>query len=680
MKYTKDKKIGKNILAILLVFAVFFTFPISTVFASSDTTTSSTTSSSCASGNHSMSVGNIGRWFNSRSEVDAYFSSTCTQMWNKYQSGAITRDEYIKNCPSGYKAWSCSKCNMWTGDFTYTEIHTHSYDSGKVTKEATCTANGVKTYTCSGCGATKTETIAKTNHNYVSTVINPTCTEQGRTGHICTKCNYSYDTDYIDATGHDYKYIAKNDGTHSKVCNACSDTIIEECNKIKQGNSIVCENCNAVYEETSTEPSTDPTTSHTHSYDSGVVTQEATCTANGIKTYTCSCGEIKTETISATGHSYDNGKITKEATCTTTGIKTYTCSKCKTTKTETISAKGHKTVTDPAKLPTCTVTGLTAGSHCSVCNTVITAQKTVSATGHSYDNGKITKAATCTTTGIKTYTCSKCKTTKTETISATGHKTVTDPAKLPTCTATGLTAGSHCSVCNTVITAQKTVSATGHSYDNGKITKAATATTTGIKTYTCTKCKATKTETISAKGLSTPNLKVVVNSNGTFTLSWNKIDGADKYELYIKQANGSYKLMKTTTATSFTTIVAEYGKQYSYKMRAVTSKNSSATSAYSPVVNAKNTKKLQTPALKVAVNKNGSFKLSWNKVTGATSYQLYIKQANGSYKLMKTTTATSFTTAVASKGKTYSYKVKAVRNKNSTATSDFSSVVSAKRK
>lgn len=77
------------------------------------------TTNGCANGNHSMGVGNIGRWFNSRSEVDAYFSSTCTQMWNKYQSGAITRDEYIKNCPQGYKAWSCSNCGKWTGNFTY---------------------------------------------------------------------------------------------------------------------------------------------------------------------------------------------------------------------------------------------------------------------------------------------------------------------------------------------------------------------------------------------------------------------------------------------------------------------------------------------------------------------------------------------------------------------------------
>ena len=182
------------------------------------------------------------------------------------------------------------------------------------------------------------------------------------------------------------------------------------------------------------------------------------------------------------------------------------------------------------------------------------------------------------------------------------------------------------------------------------------------------------------KKLQAPTAKVTVNANGTFKLSWNKVAGADKYELYIKQVNGSYKLMKTTTATSFTTAFATYGKQFSYKMRAVNSKNSSATSAYSAVVNAKNTKKLQTPAMKVTVNTNGSFKLSWNKVEGATSYQLYIKQANGSYKLMKTTTSTSFTTAVAAKGKTYSYKMVAVTSKNKNATSNYSNVVNAKRK
>ncbi len=228
-----------------------------------------------------------------------------------------------------------------------------------------------------------------------------------------------------------------------------------------------------------------------------------------------------------------------------------------------------------------------------------------------------------------------------------------------------------------------------------KLMKTTTATsfTTAFATYGkqySYKMRAVKGNTKSAysavvnakntKKLQAPTAKVTVNANGTFKLSWNKVAGADKYELYIKQVNGSYKLMKTTTATSFTTAFATYGKQFSYKMRAVNSKNSSATSAYSAVVNAKNTKKLQTPAMKVTVNTNGSFKLSWNKVEGATSYQLYIKQANGSYKLMKTTTSTSFTTAVAAKGKTYSYKMVAVTSKNKNATSNYSNVVNAKRK
>ncbi len=228
-----------------------------------------------------------------------------------------------------------------------------------------------------------------------------------------------------------------------------------------------------------------------------------------------------------------------------------------------------------------------------------------------------------------------------------------------------------------------------------KLMKTTTATsfTTAFATYNkqfSYKMRAVKGNTKSAyssvvnakntKKLQTPTMKATVNANGTFKLSWNKVTGADKYELYIKQANGSYKLMKTTTATSFTTAYATYNKQFSYKMRAINSKNKSIASAYSAVVSTKNTKKLQAPTMKATVNKNGTFKLSWNKVDGATSYKLYIKQANGSYKLMKTTSATSFTTAVATKGKTYSYKMVAVTSKNKNATSAYSNVVSAKRK
>ncbi len=98
-----------------------------------------------------------------------------------------------------------------------------------------------------------------------------------------------------------------------------------------------------------------------------------------------------------------------------------------------------------------------------------------------------------------------------------GHTEVIDKAVAPTCTKAGLTQGSHCSVCGTVIKAQTTVNATGHKYDSGKVTKAATCTATGVKTYTCTVCKATKTETIAKKAHTYKNYvtKATTSQNGS---------------------------------------------------------------------------------------------------------------------------------------------------------------------
>ena len=230
----------------------------------------------------------------------------------------------------------------------------------------------------------------------------------------------------------------------------------------------------------------------------------ATCETTG-KTEGSHCSVCNTvikaqTTTAALGHSWDGGKVTKAATCTTAGTKIYTCTRCKKTRTETIAATGHKAVKDAAVAATCETAGKTEGSHCSVCNTVIKAQTTVAAVGHSWDGGKVTKAATCTTAGTKTYTCTRCKKTRTETIAATGHKVVKDAAVAATCETTGKTEGSHCSVCGTVLKSQTTIAALGHSWDGGKVTKAATCTTAGTKTYTCTRCKKTRTETIAATG------------------------------------------------------------------------------------------------------------------------------------------------------------------------------------
>ena len=215
----------------------------------------------------------------------------------------------------------------------------------------------------------------------------------------------------------------------------------------------------------------------------------ATCETTG-KTEGSHCSVCNTvikaqTTTAALGHSWDSGKVTKAATCTAAGTKTYTCTRCKKTRTETIAATGHKAVKDAAVAATCETAGKTEGSHCSVCGIVIKAQTTIAALGHSWDSGKVTKAATCTTAGTKTYTCTRCKKTRTETIAATGHKVVKDAAVAATCETTGKTEGSHCSVCGTVLKAQTTTAALGHDYGEWKTIKAATYTEPGQAERVC---------------------------------------------------------------------------------------------------------------------------------------------------------------------------------------------------
>ncbi len=146
------------------------------------------------------------------------------------------------------------------------------------------------------------------------------------------------------------------------------------------------------------------------------------------------------------------------------------------------------TVVEGAVAPTCTETGLTEGKHCSVCGTVLVAQETVSALGHK--PGQAVKENTvepdCTNAGSydSVVYCTVCKKELSRNkviIAANGHTEVVDAAVAPTCTATGLTEGKHCSVCNTVLVAQNVVPANGHSYE----AEFATVNNVPTVTYTC---------------------------------------------------------------------------------------------------------------------------------------------------------------------------------------------------
>jgi Ca2+-binding EF-hand superfamily protein len=110
---------------------------------------------------------------------------------------------------------------------------------------------------------------------------------------------------------------------------------------------------------------------------------------------------------------------------------------------------------------------------------------------HTFD--VVTTPATCTADGVKTYTCTLCETTQTETTQKLGHDYQATVVK-PTCTAKGYTIH-QCSRCDSSYKDNETAMI-AHSWDKGKVTKEATYTTVGEKTFTCTVCKTTKTETI----------------------------------------------------------------------------------------------------------------------------------------------------------------------------------------
>ena len=175
--------------------------------------------------------------------------------------------------------------------------------------------------------------------------------------------------------------------------------------------------------------------------------------------------------------------------------------------------------------------------------------------------------------------------------------------------------------------------------------------------------------------LTTPTVKLAVNTNCSVTLTWNKVTGADKYEVYLKTADGSFRLLKTATTNSTTIGGAVFGKEYTYKVRALNTENSAITSAYSSEISGTNNKKLQTPTLKASVNANGGFAFSWNAVGGADKYEIYYDNGAG-YKLFRTATGTSVTTSTTVYGKKYSFKIRAVKNGNSSVASAYSAVVS----
>ena len=179
-----------------------------------------------------------------------------------------------------------TKYNKNYEEYTLDICISHNWDAGVIVTAPTYKNEGTKKYTCTNCGETKPETIAKL-----------VCTEHvWDAGVVVTAPTYT------------------STGTKKYTCENCGETKTDIIGKIG------CTN---------------------HAWDAGVVTKQPTYKTEGTRKYTCTnCGETKTETIAklvCTTHAWDNGTVTKKATYTATGVRKYTCKTCGAAKQVTIA-------------------------------------------------------------------------------------------------------------------------------------------------------------------------------------------------------------------------------------------------------------------------------------------------------------------------------------------------------
>lgn len=309
----------------------------------------------------------------------------------------------------------------------------HTWDSGKVTKAATTSTTGIRTYTCTKCGETKTETIPKitsntcscsntyagwykvnnaagldinSGHNFNSSVqelkngtfvyvtkASGSAGTSGAIGHTYLRSDYANKTNYYIAM----RFLKAV--TPAEVCSGYGKHYTERrlksaatCTQgaIYQNYCVICSKFVG-----SPENPTGSTISHT--FGSWVTKSSATCTTLATRKAKCSvCNNEygSAETYgSYVAHTWNSGAVTKAATCAGAGEKTYTCTVCNKTMTEVI---------DPI-------------------------------TTHTWNAGIVTKSPNCTTEGERTYTCNVCNVTKTEPIGINSDAHTADPNKPDCC-------------------------------------------------------------------------------------------------------------------------------------------------------------------------------------------------------------------------------------------------------
>ena len=187
-----------------------------------------------------------------------------------------------------------------------------------------------------------------------------------------------------------------------------------------------------------------------------------TCTEKGTQFYKCSvCGATRTEKIAALGHDLSRCDLVPDATCTQPGRAVGTCARCGVQINEVIPAKGHDySYAETSVAPTCTEPGHYKGT-CPTCGKDY--DDVVPALGHDWGEWVTSIEPTVSTVGYRYHVCNR---------DGCGYREGEDIPKLHT-----------------------------HTWDAGVVTQKPTAAEPGVRTYTCTVCGQTRTETIPATGV-----------------------------------------------------------------------------------------------------------------------------------------------------------------------------------
>ncbi len=313
-------------------------------------------------------------------------------------------------CQHNYGDWeesvnghqqTCSVCGN-------VNTQAHIWNSGTVTKPATCKVEGEKSYSCTVCGASKTESIPKTNDH---TFGNLTAVDSAFHKDICSVCQKEVTQAHTWNGGKVTKpATCKDEGEKTYTCDGCKYVKTEKLNKTTDHTYGAWQNVDeANHRHTCSVCQKEETAVHT--WNKGVVTKKATCKEEGEKTYTCTaCKATKVEKIPVTTtHSWGKWAKTDADThkrvCTVcekaeTGNHSYKTSWSKDKTNHYHECSVCKDQKDAAKHTPGPAATETTAQTCTVCKYIIKA-----ALGHTHDYAK----EWTTDENGHWYTCSGCE-------------------------------------------------------------------------------------------------------------------------------------------------------------------------------------------------------------------------------------------------------------------------------